>query len=89
MQTVNLVIKGKVQGVYFRASAKEVADRLGVKGWVKNTGSGDVEIVGSGTQKQLQEFIEWCQNGPSMSQVTDVIVTEIEWMLFEDFKILR
>ena len=45
MPTIHLLIKGTVQGVYYRASAKEVADRLHLSGWVKNTREGHVEVL--------------------------------------------
>ena len=59
MTTVHLLIKGKVQGVFFRATAKEVADKLGVKGWIKNTWDDDVEAMATGSEEAIQKFIEW------------------------------
>ncbi len=76
MRTVHLVIKGKVQGVFYRASAKEKAEDLGITGWVKNTREGFVETVASGDDKAVQQFIEWCKKGPSNARVDDVVVTE-------------
>lgn len=89
MPTVHLTIKGKVQGVFFRATAKEVAGEIGVKGWVKNTEEGDVEAVASGSEEQLQQFIKWCQKGPSKAVVTTVQVERIEEKEFEAFKVIR
>lgn len=89
MPTVHLLIKGKVQGVFYRASAKETADRTGVTGWVKNTPEGDVEAMATGTEKQLQQFISWCKKGPSSAKVRDVIVTEEDETVFNDFVIKR
>lgn len=76
MRTVHLVIKGKVQGVFYRASAKDRAEDLGITGWVKNTREGFVETVASGDDKAVQQFIEWCKKGPSNARVDDVVVTE-------------
>lgn len=76
MRTVHLVIKGKVQGVFYRASAKEKAEDLGITGWVKNTREGFVETVACGNDKAVQQFIEWCKKGPSNARVDDVVVTE-------------
>jgi len=76
MRTVHLVIKGKVQGVFYRASAKEKAEDLGITGWVKNTREGFVEAVACGNDKAVQQFIEWCKKGPSNARVDDVVVTE-------------
>ena len=89
MPTVHLTIKGRVQGVFFRATAKDVADEIGVKGWVKNTEEGHVEVMASGTDEQLQHFIAWCRVGPKKAIVTDVITTEKEMHISESFKIIR
>ena len=89
MKTVHLLIKGKVQGVFFRATAKEVADKIGVKGWIKNTDEGDVEAVVTGSGQQLQEFVSWCKQGPRRADVSEVISTEQEETRFKDFSVIR
>lgn len=89
MSTVHLLIKGKVQGVFYRASAKEVADQLQLTGWVKNTREGNVEAMATGSNEQLQQFISWCKQGPSRAVVNDVQVTFKEEELFDTFKIAR
>ena len=89
MKTVQILIKGKVQGVFFRAGAKEMADKLNVKGWVKNTAEGDVEIVGSGEENDIYKFIEWCKRGPRRAVVTEIIVTQKEAVSFNEFSVRR
>lgn len=89
MPTVHLIIKGRVQGVFFRATAKDVADEIGVKGWVKNTEEGNVEIMATATDKQLQKFMDWCKAGPRKAIVTDVVLTKMPDENFEEFKIVR
>lgn len=89
MKTVHILIKGKVQGVFFRASAKEMADKLNVKGWVKNTAEGDVEVMASGEENNIYQFIEWCKHGPRRAVITDVIVTQKEAVAFNDFSVRR
>lgn len=89
MPTIHLIIKGKVQGVFYRATAKKVADEIGVKGWIKNVREGSVDIVATGTKQQLKGFIEWCRRGPSGAIVTDVIVMEKEEEMFKKFTIVR
>lgn len=89
MPTQHLLIKGKVQGVYFRASAKEVADALGVTGWIRNTAEGHVEALVSGTTYQLRDFADWCRQGPSGAIVTTVDIEERKDEHFADFKIIR
>ena len=61
MPTVHLLIKGKVQGVFYRASAKNIAKENGITGWIKNTKEGDVEAMISGSQEQVDMFIKWCR----------------------------
>jgi acylphosphatase len=89
MATVHLRIKGKVQGVFFRASAKETADKLGVKGWVKNTWDEDVEAMATGNEEAVKKFIEWCWMGPRRAVVQDVIITPAEETFYDDFLVIR
>jgi len=89
MPTKHLQIKGKVQGVFYRASAKETAATTGVTGWIKNMPEGDVGAVISGTEEQLRNFIEWCKTGPEKAIVTGVIVTDLEEASFGGFSIVR
>jgi acylphosphatase len=85
----HLIIKGKVQGVFYRASAKDTAKALGVKGWIKNTQVGNVEALVTGTDDQVNAFIEWCRKGPPDAVVKDIIVTDNEASGFADFRIVR
>jgi acylphosphatase len=89
MKTIRLIIKGKVQGVYYRASAKNVADLLGIKGWVKNRPDNNVEITATAADDVLQKFIRWCKQGPPRAVVEEVIVEELASEEFSGFKILR
>lgn len=70
----NIIISGKVQGVFFRVCAKQKAEELKLAGWVKNAQNGQVEIVAEGEEKDLKEFIKWCYNGPSEASVKKVTV---------------
>lgn len=89
MPSVHLLIKGKVQGVYFRACAKEIAQTLDLRGWVKNKADGSVEAVASGSEKSLQQFIEWCKRGPEKAVVSTLNATSIEQQHHPDFRIIR
>jgi acylphosphatase len=89
MPTIHLLIKGKVQGVFYRATAKDVAQALDLKGWVKNTKDGHVESVASGSEKALQQYIEWCRKGPEKAVVSSINVISIKEETFEDFRIIR
>ena len=89
MPTVHLLIHGKVQGVFFRASAKDAADEIGITGWVRNTEEGDVEVRASGSDESLQRFIEWCKVGPRRAIVTNVTVEKVEEEDFKNFEVIR
>lgn len=89
MPTKHLLIKGKVQGVFYRATAREVAEKLGLTGWVKNTNEGHVEAVISGAEKPLQQFIAWCWQGPQRAAVTAVDVVDIPDDNFSGFRVIR
>jgi len=89
MKTIRLTIKGKVQGVFYRATAKDVADLTGVKGWVRNLPDNNVEITATASEEALQKFISWCKQGPPKARVDDVIVEELSLEVFNDFRIIR
>ncbi len=73
---VHVYISGRVQGVWFRAYTKEEADRLGVKGWVRNLPDGRVEAVFEGEADQVDEMVRWCHVGSPQAKVTQVEVIE-------------
>jgi len=89
MPTKHLLIKGKVQGVFYRASAREVAEALGLTGWIRNTAEGHVEAVVTGTGYQLDDFISWCRQGPSNAVVTEVLIEDRSEEPFENFRVIR
>jgi len=70
--TKQLIISGKVQGVFYRASAKKIADQMGVQGWIKNLANGNVEAVISGSEEQINQFIKWAWEGPPKSRVDHI-----------------
>jgi len=71
-----VVIHGLVQGVWFRASTKDEAQRLGLAGWVRNLPDGSVEAVFEGPKKKVEEIVGWCHRGPSGAEVIKV---DIAW----------
>jgi len=75
----HVIVHGRVQGVWFRASTKDEADRLGVSGWVRNRQDGSVEAVFEGEKKKVEEIVGWCHRGPSGAAVSQV---EILWEPF-------
>ena len=58
---IDITVKGKVQGVFYRASTKAVADQLGIKGYVSNEADGDVFIAAEGDNVSLDMFLDWCR----------------------------
>lgn len=88
-QTISITVKGIVQGVFYRQKTKETALRSGITGEVKNLPDGDVHIVATGTQEQLDEFVKWCRKGPDTAVVSDVIVTSAPLQTFTSFRIVR
>lgn len=69
---VHLIIKGYVQGVFFRASTRDIANSFGLTGWVRNMPDGNVEVVFEGAEEQVQKAVKWCHKGPYGATVTDV-----------------
>lgn len=87
---VRLRITGRVQGVFFRQSAKEEALRLGLCGWVRNTWDGDVEATVQGPPAGVDEFVSWCHQGPPHAWVESVEVEETEATeQFQTFRVVR
>ncbi len=87
MPVAHLIIKGKVQGVFYRASAKKQADSMGITGWVKNTDAGHVELLASGSAEDIKAYIEWCKQGPPKAVVTEVAITKKDEVKFDGFEI--
>ena len=67
------IVSGKVQGVFFRASTKKVADRFGLKGYAKNLQSGQVEVLAHGDADSIEELRVWLSDGPEFSDVDSVV----------------
>ncbi|MDF9408065.1 acylphosphatase [Pelotomaculum isophthalicicum JI] len=72
----HVIVSGKVQGVYYRAKAREMAVALELAGWVKNMLDGRVEGIFEGERENVDKMIDWCRQGPSRADVTGL---EIEW----------
>jgi len=83
---IHIIVKGRVQGVYFREFTKRQALSLGLRGTVKNLGDGSVEIFARGDDRSLESLKKWCWEGSPYSTVDNVIVTDIsieeDWSSF-------
>ena len=86
---IHLVVRGRVQGVFFRASTRREARRLGLTGYVKNRPDGAVEIVAEGEEDDVKDLLSWSQHGPTTARVEAV---DIRWRSYggeyADFRIV-
>lgn len=85
---VHIIVHGRVQGVFYRSSAQARALEFGLTGWVRNLLNGTVEIHAEGDQDTLDQFIEWCQQGPSSAKVIRCDLAWIAPQAMSNFKIL-
>jgi len=90
LKRAHILVEGRVQGVFYRASMKETAEHYGVKGWVRNLPGGEVEALVEGEEGAVDGLIEWCRQGPPGAAVDNV---RVEWEPpkgdFESFFIKR
>jgi len=75
---VRIVVRGRVQGVAYRASTQRAAERLGLGGWVKNQPDGSVLLEAEGDESRIAELEAWCREGPPAAVVADVETEDIE-----------
>ncbi|MCB2182540.1 MAG: acylphosphatase [Desulfobulbaceae bacterium] len=73
-KTIHAIVKGRVQGVFFRSYTQEEAVKYGVNGWVRNLPDGSVETLISGDSAQVDRMISWLHQGSPMSEVREVII---------------
>ena len=90
LRHVHLIITGRVQGVWFRAGTRETADSLGIRGWVKNLPDQSVEVDAAGEPAAVDQFIQWCYQGPPGARVSAIDIKELDPAQdLQGFKILR
>ena len=89
MKHINIIITGKVQGVFFRASTKAVANQMGVNGMVSNNKDGSVYIEAEADDIILDLFVEWCNQGPDKAIVENVVVSTAELKNYRNFEIIK
>lgn len=86
---LEIIVSGKVQGVYFRLSTKAVADQLGVKGVVRNNADGTVYVEAEGDDFALNAFLEWCHEGPDRAVVENVACRTGDVKNYRNFEISK
>lgn len=79
MTRAEVVIRGRVQGVFYRQSTRDTALRLGLTGWVKNCSDGSVAAVFEGEKTGVDAAIQWCRQGPAAARVSEV---KVDWQEF-------
>ena len=86
---VHVHVAGKVQGVWFRESARQEAERLGVGGWVRNLPDGRVEAMFTGPANAVDRIVAWCHHGPPAAQVASVDAVPEPGPAEAGFRVLR
>lgn len=86
---LNIHIYGKVQGVFYRASAVEAAASMGVQGFARNEKDGSVYIEAEGEESILQQFVAWCHTGPAKARVERVTTEESDMKNYTNFVIQK
>jgi acylphosphatase len=88
MKTIRAKISGTVQGVFFRKFIKENAEKLGLRGHVRNLEGSQIEVIAEGRDEAVNEMMKVCKQGAPHSIVKDVVLQELNHIGFDDFKIL-
>ncbi|QMT59876.1 MULTISPECIES: acylphosphatase [unclassified Legionella] len=78
-------ISGKVQGVWYRASAQREAIKLDITGWARNLDDGRVEVFACGTTDKLKLFYAWLKKGPQLAFVEECTYEEVNWQEHQGF----
>jgi len=88
MKKVRVIVVGRVQGIWFRASTCDKAKELGVNGYVRNLVNGDVEFVAEGEDPKVDRLIQWARRGPPLARVDDIKVEVLEYNNeYTDFRV--
>ena len=88
-KALRLYITGTVQGVLYRAFVKENAEKLDVKGFVRNLEDGRVEAFLEGNPEEVEKMIDLCKQGPKHSRVRNIEIKEEKFQSFKNFKVLH
>jgi len=89
MKTVSIIVQGKVQGVFYRKTARSKGEELGLTGFVRNEEDGSVYIEATGDEAILEQFGEWCRKGPDRAEVTEVTMNDLPLTHYHGFSVQR
>ena len=87
MLCMHCYISGRVQGVFFRASARQEAERLGITGYAKNLPDGRLEVLACGSKGQVDDFCVWLSQGPANAEVSNVSCQPVDAIPPSEFSI--
>lgn len=87
LSALHIKVHGRVQGVWFRASAQERARQLEITGWARNAADGSVEIHAEGEPDNLDRFVHWCRQGPPAARVSKVDLESVAPEQMQSFDI--
>lgn len=85
----NIIVKGKVQGVFYRATTRGKAIEFNLTGWCMNLPNGDVQIHAEGERENLNSLLMWCKVGPPRAIVDSIDFEEVEFQAYSEFNIKR
>ena len=89
MKSVQIIISGRVQGVFFRDNTRRKAIELGLAGYARNLKDGTVEIVAEGNENKINELVEFIKKGPGIAKVENVQIKHKEIENFIGFEIIH
>ncbi|MDA1208815.1 MAG: acylphosphatase [bacterium] len=87
MTAKQITVSGRVQEVFFRATSRDIAVAMGLKGWVRNTDEGNVEMHIEGPQEAVDRFEKWCHTGPPSAKVERIFVQPVDDFGYTSFEI--
>jgi acylphosphatase len=87
VRTLKAIVAGRVQGVFYRASAKHAADGLGISGYARNLANGEVEVEATGQDLKLIKFTEFLEQGSNQAEVKKVSWDYIQTRQFDGFEV--
>ncbi len=90
IKCVQITVRGRGTGVFFRAATQREAKRLGITGWVRNRNDASVEILAEGEEDSIKEIVSWAHHGPTAARVENVDVRYRSYSgEYSDFRIVE